>query len=773
MQSFSPLTQTNLLAKVKQVRYKFEVYVDGSWIDIGSLVGSLSAAVIDGATFLAAGGTTLDGGSFTEDPTATLDGGTFDSSAKGLKSISVTPSGAGKTPEVIAGTWSAEIHNPGGIFHPLHPTSEYKDYFRIGRQVRISIGGVFGGTVYYWQRLIGYMDAPKFNHGARTVSLTGCDYSKRLADFELRSPNNYWGSSATYSTIASVMVLGSEIYAEADAMEIGVNEAGNVTNWVTSDGTFVSVTSGAGGSTYYGKLAPEDIADSPVTYDDNVGSLTAGVTYVVSFKYVRTNATHALGSRLSCYIYESGTGLCWGSIANLTSSTWTTATFQFVCPKTTTARMTFRMSDQVKAGSPWCGIDQISIKPITGDAINAPYELPMASNGPYLATLDGAAIWFGTANNEWTFDEATNLLTFSEKKIIAVGTDNLIIYYYTDQTLENVVADILVAAGLYASQALALAAMDYEATGVTIDRVWFDAGTTALAAIQKLCERVNYRFWFAYDGTPTFKPAPVGGEVDFSFTSFGHLGALDDHQELAQIRNRVVVEGIKQAMYETREDKKSSRWTGTASDSTSITANGEHTETITNDLFQDQASIDAMAAEILADRKDPKWYASLTVPHCVMPLEPGDCIEWNIAFTPGGALQTVTGIIVGVDLQNATATYTCEMRSVPMNIANYTTTPVAVTAEHCNGWVLTNLGATAGVHFDLPAAVVGMKITFYVEAAFAITIDPNGTEQIMVLTGTAGDYLASDAVVGSYLVLGCLATGKWYKLDISGTWTEE
>ena len=66
-----------------------------------------------------------------------------------------------------------------------------------------------------------------------------------------------------------------------------------------------------------------------------------------------------------------------------------------------------------------------------------------------------------------------------------------------------------------------------------------------------------------------------------------------------------------------------------------------------------------------------------------------------------------------------------------------------------------------------------MEITFYVMAAQTLTINPNGTERIAVITGTAGDYLRSDNVIGSYIRLACLVAGYWHKQDIAGTFTEE
>jgi len=660
MQDFSPLVAGDFLAKVKRPRYKFEIYVGAAWVNFCDLNGVYY-----------------------------------------LKTISVNPSGAGATPDVIAGTWSAEIRNPGGIFHPLHPTSAYKDYFRIGRQVRISIGGNIGGADRYYQRLIGYMDAPTFNHKSRSVSLSGCDYSKQLADTALRSPDNFWGSSATYSTVASVMVLGAEIYNEADAMEIE-HEANNVASWVVTDGTFESMLSDGGGSTYVGLLEPIDDADAPVTYDDNVGSFTLGVTYVVSFKYKRTSPW-TLGTKLSCYIYESASISCWGSIGGLGSATWAEASFQFTCPKTTTGRMTFRMSSQYKTGAVDIQVDQISIKPITGDAINAPYELPTASNGAYLAVLDDVPFWFGSGESDWTYDETTKLLSFSEKRIIAAGTNNLVVYYFTTQDIVNVLGDVLAegpgdaggGAGLYASRAAALAAMDYTDPAITIPKVWFEPGS-ALDAVRRICERSNYRFWFTYDGTPTFKPAPVAGPPVFSFPSFGNLSALDDKQDLEQIRNRVVIEGIERGAFVTAKDKQTSRFTGTASDGTSIAAYLEHTEPIQNHLFQDQDSIDTMCATILAERKDPVWFATLSIPNPV-PLEVGDTISWFVDFETiqvlsggsflsepgdtldggsflvepddtidggtflGSATLWVTGIIRAISISNSAATYTCEI----------------------------------------------------------------------------------------------------------------
>jgi len=737
MQNLGAVTYDDLKAPVQELLYKFEVYDGAAWINLCAL-GGLNYLIKD--------------------------------------SLSFSSGGAGVSPDPIAGTWSAEISNDDGIFHPRHPYSVYSSLLQCGRKVRISVGAVYGGTDYFWPRLVGYMDAPHFDNTNRRVSLSGGDSMKALADTRLASPDNFWGSSATYSTIASVMVLGSEMYNEADALEIE-HDTNNVTNWVVADGTFESSTDGGGGSTYVGLLQPIDDTDAPVAYNDNVGNFSAGVTYVVSFKYKRTSPWTP-GTKLSCYIYESGTYTCWGSVANLSSATWAAASFQFVCPKTTTARMTFKMSAQYKAGAVDIQVDQISIKPQTGDAINAGYELPAGANGPHYATLDGVPVSFGTTNDEWIYDEATNLVTFSEKKIIAAGTNNLVVYYFTTQDIIDVLGDVLSSSGLYVDRAAALAALSYTDPDIDIQKVWFETGTPALAATAKICERCGYRFWFDELDVPHFQPAPTHGDPVAWFSS---RTAADggDFQDIEEVRNSIVIEGIERGAFSTAKDKKTSRITGLANDGPFSADKLEQTYSTTNDLFQDQPTVDAMAATLLAAFKDPKLYSDLPVPKNPIPLERGDTVEWDIELRPAigsdpGLKNTVRGIIRDASFSGDGFNYKCEMRSQAMNIANYATGPVTVTAEHCKGWALTNAGASGDVQFNLPAAVVGMEITFYVMAAQTLTINPNGTERIAVLTGTNGDYLRSDAVIGSCIKLTCLVAGYWHKVGVAvGTWTEE
>jgi hypothetical protein len=596
-----------------------------------------------------------------------------------LKSVSLSLGGAGMETAPIAGTWSATIDNPLGIFHPKHPTSFYANLLRVGREVRIWVGGNYGGVDYYWQRLIGFMDAPRFDHGSHTVEIGGMDYMKLLADTELRSPENYWGSDICIPTIATIQTLGAEIYAEGDAMDIAA-DAANVAGWtILNNAVFTDEAPAGAPSTNVGKLERDVPGTPPYAANDNVGAFTAGSTYVVTFKYARKAGSTA--GELTCGLYESGTWTLWGQLSGLTSMAWATASFQFTAGATANGRMKFTLNTE---GDPltYFYIDEISIKEKTGTGFNATYELPSDSCGPYYVTLEqqsgsgsgclgsggsGTPMWFADGLNGWYYDEATKVISFNSEKVVD-DNDSLLVYYYTTQVPENVVADLMVTAGLYATRAAALADMSYTATGITIDRVWFDAGTTCLAAIQKICERLDYRFWFAYDGQPHFQPAPVAGAVDFDFPDAGDLMDIANFQDISMVRNYIVIEGIEQAMYADTEKTQKSRFVGTEHDDTSITAYLEKTYAITNNLFQDQASVDAMAVALLADYKDPAWYADLQLAFNPVPLELGDTISWVLELEPtdevggSGSLEVaMTGIIRDIKINDGISNYKVEV----------------------------------------------------------------------------------------------------------------
>lgn len=651
MQSIAPLTTAQLLGKVQKMLYRFEILDDSSnWIDLCGLGGKSY-----------------------------------------LKSISLQLGGAGVTPDPIAATWSAEIHNKDGIFHPAHPTSAYKTYFRVGRKVRISIGAKYGATTKYWQRLIGWMDEPKFNHSSRSVSLSGSDYMTKLTDTTLKQPNNYWGTTETFSSVATAEVYGSEMYAEADVLDIA-GEADNITNWTMTGSCFSKLTDSGGGSTYVAVIEKPNGATSCWAYNTNIGSVTQGKTYEVSFKWKSGGGSHTLTANL--YSYDAGLGKQIALAQGLTSAgtTWHTCVMHGDATQTGTAGLEFKV-DGASAGVAGFRIDQVSIREVTSRT-NTAHAMPLTCNGVYFVTYDAGdgngplPMWYGDDNRGWYFDAANKVWHFDDKFWVVDGTNNIVVYYFTSQSLVNVVADILAkgpddstgGVGLYANRAAALAAMSYTDPAVTIPKVWFEDGATGLEAVKQVCERVNYRFWLAYDGTPTFQPAPTAGSPALDLTSWGHLAELSDYQDLTEIRNAVTIQGIERGAFSTAEDKVTSRLTSTATDGTSISAYLERDETITNNLFQDQISLDAATAARKAAFKDPKWYAELTLAYCPVPIELGDTITWRMrlserygwplyaeaiygeaTYNNAEVEMTRTGIVRDIQIDGGQATYKVEL----------------------------------------------------------------------------------------------------------------
>ena len=141
MQGILPPTVAQLLAAGQIPLVKVEIYVAPAWVELNA----------------------LDAKHYVE-------------------SISVSLGGASMTPNPIGGKWSVRLANEGSIFHPDHPTSGYDGYCVSGREVKITLGGTYAGAPQEWQRIIGYMDEPKFSAPDYKVSINGQDYMKRLED---------------------------------------------------------------------------------------------------------------------------------------------------------------------------------------------------------------------------------------------------------------------------------------------------------------------------------------------------------------------------------------------------------------------------------------------------------------------------------------------------------------------------------------------------------------------------------------------------------------
>lgn len=129
------------------------------------------------------------------------------------------------------------------------------------------------------------------------------------------------------------------------------------------------------------------------------------------------------------------------------------------------------------------------------------------------------------------------------------------------------------------------------------------------------------------------------------------------------------------------------------------------------------------------------------------------------------ALGVATGSAGGYTTINGAATITNKTFSMGANTVQIYTAQYSgnttVGATECYGGVL-YVSATAIM--ALPAVAAGMQVTIIATAGAAITVDPNGTE-IIILDGTslsAGFKALSTSTAGDLIVLTYYSSGHWY-----------
>jgi len=581
-----------------------------------------------------------------------------------VEGVNISLGGAGMTPDPIGGTLSVTLSNEASIFHPLHPTSGYEDYIKAGRKVKISIGAKYGVTDYYWERIIGHIDEPDFETLSFKVNISGGDYMKFLEDAEFKTvdgagdPDNYWGVKAEFNSYASDGLSGVELYDEEDAMDID-DDNPNVTPWDDlHNATFESFApGGTPPSNFAGKMVVTGLGGNYVRNDDAF-TVELGKEYLLRFQYKKEVGTGNSGLRI---VLRQWIGGVWKIlpviIRNLDSDSWTEGEFYFEPLADGAVMIELIVEEDAVDDEYW--IDVISVQEFT-PYDERYYELPEAAKGVHHVTLDGVDVWQGEEDEGWYYERSTRRVSFDINKTVGLGTDNVDIYYYTATAPEDAVARILFKAGLYASEAAALAAMDNAVPGFDIEEVWFEIGTPFIKAIRMLCEVCDYRFYFEYDGTPVFRPKPTPDGVDFAFTAQAHITSARNYQDRGEIWNRVIIEGKKQADPVDVVESRPSELRDEAFNQDSIDAYGERTLTIKNHLFQHQGRLSDMCDSLLAEYKDPKWYADIKVPFNPVPLELGDKITWLERLNPDDEI-TQTGMIRDIKIDTFSTTYKCEI----------------------------------------------------------------------------------------------------------------
>jgi hypothetical protein len=439
-----------------------------------------------------------------------------------------------------------------------------------------------------------------------------------------------------------------------------------------------SVTAKTGGSGAAGKVTLSYTGSNSTDScsNSNVCTVTAGTMYKVGFNYKLVTGPGTMACR--AYIGTARQGEATG----LTETDYTSNRFYFTATDSDDLILQFDITGA--ASGTEFRVSAVFIKPVTSIVHTRNYDLPDECTGVYYATLDGDPIYYGEDPDGWFYDAEHNEFVFHENKDLSDGTDNLVVYYHTAQLPEYVVADILVSVGLYATQVAALAAMTYTETGTVIDRVWFTAGTSALAAIQQVCERVNYRFYFKYDGTPVFDAEPsikAAGAEDATFEPFLIAGPRV-YESTSELFNVISIAGDDIAQPLGPEQTKKNNYIGTATDSTSVTAYGDRTKSISNHLFQSDAVCSSMATTLLAAYKDPKRYLDFVAAINATPLELGDTLSVQLKISPDagygglydlffyddgtlydteGTTLTLRGKVRDIKLAKADATYRLEL----------------------------------------------------------------------------------------------------------------
>ena len=156
-----------------------------------------------------------------------------------------------------------------------------------------------------------------------------------------------------------------------------------------------------------------------------------------------------------------------------------------------------------------------------------------------------------TLNSEWTYDWETNELVFLIPSIPDTdGTGCLWIYYHIEQKVENIVADLLTEAEiLNASERFAWLANTNlcTPTGKTIQRVWFNSGTSYIRAINMLTETSIYRFYINGEGKPCFKRIPLLSTTIKRIDDTEYLVKRTE-EKLDELYNHFIIIGEKRTM---------------------------------------------------------------------------------------------------------------------------------------------------------------------------------------------------------------------------------
>lgn len=239
-------------------------------------------------------------------------------------------------------------------------------------------------------------------------------------------------------------------------------------------------------------------------------------------------------------------------------------------------------------------------------------------------------------------------------------------------------------------------------------------------------------------------------KISFDSTSSTKLAGIDtgakDDQTGAEIK----------ALYEAESDTNAY----TDAEKTKVTNTPADTTTT---LATMQAEIDALGTGGSFDESDDfvltgEWdFSDADVIFPLLTADPYDS-NWN------GLLEFASKDDVYDEIE--------DLRANPIyDIIAKTSTGTISTAE-CQGKIITNTGATGDIVLTFSDITEGDSCIIILTAAYDIDINPYGTEQLLVVTDSAGDAISSDATVGSMISFVAVSDTQLMPVGKTGTWTD-
>ncbi|GAI86333.1 unnamed protein product, partial [marine sediment metagenome] len=100
-------------------------------------------------------------------------------------------------------SFSITCLNTNDRYSPFNTISDYYDWLKQGRRIKLYIGIKVSGTEKYYQSILGRIDRYRLGRqaGENICTITGRDLMRTLIDYKLYSPNTYWGAIQTFNTV--------------------------------------------------------------------------------------------------------------------------------------------------------------------------------------------------------------------------------------------------------------------------------------------------------------------------------------------------------------------------------------------------------------------------------------------------------------------------------------------------------------------------------------------------------------------------------------------